>query len=180
MHPTDRAPPHPASRAPRSSPLGAARSPRRAQVACRPSLARSAAAAAAAAAAAGGRGPGGGGGRAEAEPHGRPIGLAGWGVCTSFGGLARRSASGSEGCRLGSSLFLPFSCRLRQPATGEFRGTFQSRDARVARDRPAEGARGRPPPRPEKLRGPAPGCPRVSHLGISEAAFHVTSMWKLR
>lgn len=59
-------------------------------------------------------------------------------------------------------------------------GTFQSRDSRVARGRPAEGALGRPRPAPKKLLGPAPGCPRVSHLGISEAAFHVTSMWKSR
>lgn len=64
---------YPASRAPQPehcSPPGAARSPRRAQVADQPSLAR---------AVAGGRGSGRGGGRAEAEPHGRPVGLSGWG-----------------------------------------------------------------------------------------------------
>ena len=35
-----------------------------------------------------------------------------------------------------------------------------------------------PRPTPEKLLRPAPGCPRVSHLGISEAGLNVTSMWK--
>lgn len=101
-----------------------------------------------------------------------------------------------EDCRLRSLLF-PVSvvCGSRP---GDFHGTFQSHvtlwvGLRIASRRPPEGAGGEglsrpprpdPPPFPapprclappsprgprEKLPRPAPGCPRVSHLGISEA-----------
>nr|XP_036850681.1 forkhead box protein D1-like [Manis javanica] len=101
--------------------------------------------------------------------------------------------------------FFPFCFTARGP--GDFHpGTFQSRDAWPARGargrcaacrqgarraregdaRPAASPRPAPPrfapPRllPEKLLRFAPGCPRVSHLGISEAGANVTSMWKSR
>lgn len=130
-------------------------------------------------AAAEGRDPGRGGGRAEAEPHGRPVGLAVWpGVCTSVGGLTRRSAPAvskpvallrREGSRLGSSLFLPFSCMCLQP-----RGFPKKRDFPVAHVTPAWRAVGRQraleavPAPPEETPGSRPGVsPRESpgHFG---------------
>lgn len=128
------------------------------------------------AAAAEGRDAGPGGGRAEAEPHGRPVGLAVWpGVCTSVGGLTRRSAPAAskpvallrrEGSRLGSSLFLPFSCMCLQP-----QGISEGLSSHVT---PAWRAAGRQraleavPAPPEETPGSRPGVsPRESpgHFG---------------
>lgn len=65
------------------------------------------------------------------------------GVCTSFGGLAHRSASGSEDYRLGSSLFcLSVVCFANR---GISDGN-SSHVTRVARRRPAEGALSRARP----------------------------------
>lgn len=112
-------------------------------------------------------------------------------------GLRTRSAwlaAKSADCRFS---FFPFCFTAAARTAGDFRRDFPaSRDAaavppvrlRAAQraSQPASQPAGhtamprpsRPRPPPEKLLGPAPGCPRVSHLGNSEAAPNVTSMLK--
>lgn len=98
------------------------------------------------------------------------------GVCTSLGGLAHRSASGSEGCRLGSSLFLPFSCMLRHRGISEglsshvtpaWRAAGQQRALEAVPAPPGETPRSRPGVSPRESPGHFGSClPRHIHVEI--------------